>query len=379
VTTGIDRRRLLAGLAATPVTVPAGLCGELSLAAAARLSGRLYGAAVRASAIATDSDYRGAVARECAIVTPELELKWAAVEPERGSLRFAPADTIVDFAQAARLEVHGHTLVWHRSIPDWAYDRLVAQRDWNDVARYMGAALTRYGDAIPVWDVVNEPIDPNGPAGMRPTRFLQAFGPSYVAQALHTARSFAPNGLLMINDYGMEGADPESEDRRTAFLKLLDRLAAAGAPLDGVGLQAHLDLRGPPISTRRLARFLHELAGRNLKICITELDVKEADYALDAERRDLAVAAAVRPLLDAALATPHVGSVATWGLSDRYSWLEVTPADLRRHPTAWRDGSSPGLNRGLPLDAALRPKAMREALLQGFLSARSKSDATTII
>ena len=79
-------------------------------------------------------------------------------------------------------------------------------------------------------------------------------------------------------------------------------------------------------------------------------------------QRDRQVADATARYLDVALAQSAVRGVTTWGLSDRHSWLQVTPADLARYPGGWRDGSSPGVNRGLPFDTAMRRKPMYHAI-----------------
>jgi len=49
-------------------------------------------------------------------------------------------------------------------------------------------------------------------------------------------------------------------------------------------------------------------------------------------------------------------------LSDRHSWLQVTQEDVARYPNAWKDGSTPGVNRGLPFDYSLEPKPMYRAI-----------------
>ena len=146
------------------------------------------------------------------------------------------------------------------------------------------------------------------------------------------------------------------------FLKLLERLKEAGVPLDGVGLQAHLDLSKGPLATDALSRLLKEIADLGLFILISELDVKEHEYILPVERRDARVADETRRYLDVVLAQPAVRGLSTWGLSDRHSWLEVTKDDFARYPYAWKDGSSPGLNRGLPFDASMKPKPMYRAI-----------------
>lgn len=368
----VNRRRLLAAMAALPLERPPDPPTgppAATLAAAARLSGRYYGCAARLDRLQADGDYKAVVARECDALTPELELKWAALEPRRGELDFAPMDALLDFARETGKAVHGHTLVWHRSLPGWARPSLQGPADWPLVQRFIASVMPRYAADITRWDVVNEPIDPASADGLRDSPFKRAFGPDYVRRALETARGLAPRGQLIVNEYGLEYDDAEGRGRRAAFLRLLDRLAAGDAPLDGVGLQGHLELARGRIAQRSLAAFLAEIAQRGLFIRISELDVKEADYALSVAKRDAAAAALTRDFLAVALAEPRVIGVTTWGLSDRYSWLEVTATDLQRRPDAWRDGSSPGLNRGLPLDSSLRRKPMYEAMLGAFATA----------
>lgn len=99
-----------------------------------------------------------------------------------------------------------------------------------------------------------------------------------------------------------------------------------------------------------------------LDILITELDVRERDLVQPPAVRDRLVADHVTDYLDAALDQQAVVGVITWGVTDRHSWLQLTADDLARFPEAWRDGSNPGFNRGLPFDSELRPKPMRDAM-----------------
>ena len=363
--TSLNRREFFVGgaaaaLAATPVP---GRAAVPTLASAAAGSGRFSGAAVRFSQLSADPAYRDLVHRECSSITPELELKWAAAEPARGALSLAAVDDIAGFARASGKRVYGHTLLWDESVPPWAVEPLLAG-DWEPLRLYIASVVPRLGDVVDIWDVVNEPIETgHRDDGLRPNVFLRGFGPDYIARALETARLFQPGAKLMLNEYGLEYALAVEDDRRYHFLRLLERLRAAGAPLDGIGLQAHLDLRKGTVDQARIGAFLDAVAGMGLAIVVTELDVREADYAADPATRDRAVADEVRRYLDAVLARPGVLGVSTWGLSDRYSWLAVGPGDLAPWGDAWRDGTSPGLNRGLPFDSDLRPKPMHDALV----------------
>jgi endo-1,4-beta-xylanase len=177
-------------LAATGWGAKAGAEGaDASLARVAAEAGRYYGSAVRIGRIAADDQYREAILRECAYLTPELEMKWDAVERIRGEWSLAPVDDLMSFARANGMKVRGHTLLWHRSVPDWADDFLLEHKDWSPVRNYFSAVISRYGDEIGQWDVVNEPIDTGYRMdGLRENVFLKAFGPDYIRRALDDAR-----------------------------------------------------------------------------------------------------------------------------------------------------------------------------------------------
>jgi endo-1,4-beta-xylanase len=349
---GWSRRAVLAGAAGLPLL---GFAPGEAMKDRANRAGMLFGAAVRASDLRTDAAFRAAVTRECSIVTPELELKWAWLEPQRGQLSFTDADQIASFAAATGKAMHGHALLWHLSIAPWAAAALAAQPDWMIVRRFLASVIPRYGEVARTWDVVNEPMDMGHRAdGLRPSPYLQAFGPDYIRRALDDARMYAPKAKLFINEFGLDYDFPVERDKRYLLLKLLEGLKKAGAPIDGLGIQAHLELaKQDRFDPKVLARFLNDIGSLGLEIRISELDVKEADGTLPVGARDAKVADAVRRYLDVAMANRAVGTISCWGLSDRYSWLEPP-------------GGKAGANRGLPLDAALAPTPMYRAIADAY-------------
>ena len=353
------RRDLLRAACAVPAVALARAAGGETRVTRATAAGRLYGAAVRPGPLDDDPALRGAVVADCDWLTPEIDWKWNALEYRRGAWWFERADALVAFARAHGKLLRGHTLLWEQSTPAWAKAEMAERRDWRLVERWFATALGRYGDAACEWDVINEPIDTvGGDRGLRRTCFQRAFGFDYVARALWLARRHAPDTRLFINEYGLDYANGEERDRRTALLRLVEKLRRDGAPLDGIGVQAHLDLAKGPLDARGIAAMLRELAGMGLSITITELDVREADRSRSLAVRDRAIDDEVRRYLDIVLAEPAVRGVVSWGVSDRDSWLQgdVVAADPDQ------------LNRGLPYDAGLRPKPVL-ATLQRALSA----------
>lgn len=358
----ISRRSAIAGAFGAGVTL---LCAGAwaanrgTIGAAAAHDGRFFGCAGQIDEWNAEGDLRDALLAETDYLVPEVELKWAAIEPVRGQVSFKELDGFMNFARRNRKKVRGHTLLWHDSVPDWAQARLRDTGDWSAIAEYFAAVIPRYGGIIDQWDVVNEPIDTGHRAdGLRENVFLEVFGPDYVARALAQARALAPDAKLMLNEYGLEYDLPEERDRRYLLLKLLERLRNEGAPLDGLGIQSHLDLRKGYISQNSVAAFLKAVADLGLFIVVTELDVKESDYTAPVDQRDRFVADEVRRYLETVLEQRAVTGVVTWGLCDRHSWLKVTPEDYARFPGAWLHGGGPGLNRGLPLNAAMERKPM---------------------
>lgn len=356
----LSRRALLSSLgAATGVAAlasggPASGAFRVNLRDAARASGRYFGAAVRPDQIESEPALRAAVLADCDSLTPEIHFKWDALQPEANVWTTEPADKLARFAQGHGLTMRGHALLWDQSTPAWARDA-IATGDWSVVERHFRVVLDRYADAVQEWDVVNEPIDaPEGRGALRNNIFYRGFGPDYVARALTAARQMAPDARLMINDYGFEYDNPVEEGRRTAMLHLVEALRKQATPLDGVGLQAHLDLSKGPLKPKILDGFLRNLADLGVYVAITELDVNEHDRSLPTYERDRKVADETRRYLDIVLAHPIVQGVTTWGLSDRHSWLldqQVAGAPA---------------NRGLPFDGSFHPKPMRDALVSAL-------------
>ncbi len=322
------------------------------------------GTCVASGQIETDPGTRRLVARLCSGLTPEYGLQWSSLEPAPGHRRFGPVDAIVDFATARGMTVTGHALLWDHGkhgwgTPDWVRQRLTDRADWSLVRRRFETVLGRYRETIPLWTVVNEPIETGHRAdGLRANLFLRSFGPAYIGNALETARAFAPAARLMINEYSLEYENPVDRARRKAVLALIDDIRRRNLPLDALGIQGHLDLGKGGIDARALGRFLQQVADRGVEIHVTEMDVQERDFTLSLAERDRRVADETARFLDAVLDQPAVRSVTTWGLSDRHSWLRGNPNGLPAGESA--------TNRGLPFDEAMRPKPMARAISQAL-------------
>jgi endo-1,4-beta-xylanase len=355
----LSRRALLAAAAALPRLARA--AEPDTLRAAARHAGLRFGSSSEV-AFTDAPDYGALITTQSDLYAPNLN--WKLLAPTSQDTLARPDPNI-----AAGLPLTGYHLLWHEGVPNWfePLDRPQAERAIAGHIAALGTALARNSVS---WNVVNEAIKPEqGRAdGLRASAFLDKFGTSYFDLAFNLAREAAPQLLRVYNDYDLELATPQQEARRTSLLRLIDGLLARGVPVQAIGLQCHLRTSTfSRFDPDRFRRFLAELAARGLPILITELDVLDLSPG-DPAARDREVAAIYRRFLSAALDEPAVKSVVTWGLSDRYTWLNQKERTTFRRP----DGEP---SRPLLFDADLRPKPAFDAVLQTLRNAPRRSMA----
>jgi endo-1,4-beta-xylanase len=339
----------------------------VSLAAAAQRRGRVYGAAVSQQAL-EDRDFSNLLLQQVGSVTPENGLKWEVVEPHQGHFDFRQGDALLQLARRHGLEMRGHTLVWEQQEPAWL--QTVSSSDLRPILKaHIERVVGRYRGQLRSWDVINEPLADDG-SGLRRHRWWRALGPEYIDLALQWAHQADPGARLLINEYGLEAQTPAAAVKRRALLALLRDLRRRNVPLHGIGLQAHLQAGQNNGRYDELAGFLKQVQALGLEIQITELDVDDRQLPGDPALRDRLVAAEYDSFLAAVLSNPAVRQVTTWGLSDRYTWLNS------QAPRP--DGRG---QRALPFDEALQPKptvaVMRERFARATSAAVTRGDRTT--
>jgi len=331
------------------------------LDAIARGKGLFFGSAVEGPRMAADPAYAAIVAHECGAMTPEGAMQWKAVQPEPDGYAFDRMDSALDYGLANDLRLRGHALLWYQGVPQWFPDAFRTAADWDRVVTpYIEAVAARYGRYLRHWDVVNEALRPEDGRsdGLRAWRLSELMGDDYVIRAFQQAHQGAPAVELYCNDYGIEYDDRESRERRLNLLRAFERWRKAGVPLNGLGMQSHLETRRGASDATSLRRFLADVAAMDLDIVVSELDVREDRFDESLARRDQIVADEAGRFLDVVLDQPRVRGVVAWGMSDRYSWL------------SWFHDKR---NRGLMYDENLQPKPLRRAIATALRNAPARA------
>ena len=387
--TKISRRSLLKGAGVGAAALLGGgtsILGRMSPALAAP-TGELYAAAAAkgilyGSSLATwqyagsefsqpDPAYAALHAQEAGMMFTEDDLLWWRLRPCRTcGLDFSYGDRIISDAEANGQQVFAAHMVWDSGFGEgWTEDELWSLPEAEARSLLYGtidAEAARYAGRAKAWVVANEVIshnrvDENGFWEFVP--WYGTIGPTYVEEAFVHARQHDPNAILVINDFGFE-VGSAATGRRTNILKAIDHLQSVGADVGALGVEAHLNYQGFARNFNPTAyrSFLQSVASRGLDIFVTELDVLDDGLRGDIATIDAGVADTYRRYLDATLQVDAVKIVITFGLTDRYTWLQE---DFPR-----RDGMP---RRPLPFDANLQKKPAYFAIRDAFNAAPART------
>lgn len=328
------------------------------------------GAAVQAGKLS--SGY-GDLMKHFGSVTPENSMKWKNLEGTKGTYTFNKsgdsADKLIQWAKANGVGVRGHCLLWYKSLPSWLHDEF-------DGKAYSGALKTsalgyidknienvmkHFGNDVYVWDVVNEALfnevtasklsdtskgkygniwrtNDNMPASGDDwvDWYKVCGGYEYIAHAFKKADEVRKTNNLSVelyyNDYGLN-----NPSKRQACLNLVEMLSDSGAPIDGIGMQAHykLDSYTSDKATwlKNFEDSVKAFIDAGLDVQITELDIRfegELTDELEAEQGEMygKIFEICRKNAKTAGKAHGVTGVTTWGVQDGCN-------------SAWSDGQYP--------------------------------------
>lgn len=304
--------RLFAGTAAVASLL---LC--LAAAALARTGPVELGTAIGVPTLVSDPDPRyRETAKLFDAVTAENDMKMYYQRPTRVTFDFALGDALVAFAAANQQQVHGHTLIWcsESSTPGWVRNGSWTRTSLLAVMReHITAVLNHYRGRVATWDVVNEALAEDG--SPRDCVWNSVIGADWVEQAFRIARSVDPAVRLFYNEVRADVANPKYE----AMLAMARDFKARGVPLDGVGLQFHLQRNHP--QQAQIEESIRRLGELGLEVHISEFDVPIWYLGPATIPERLALQPEIyRRVAAACQAQPACFRITTWGFTDRLTY-----------------------------------------------------------
>ena len=214
------------------------------------------------------------------------------------------------------MQIRGHTLVWHKALPDWLTQGNFSNWELDDILqKHVETVIKQYRGQVQIWDVVNEAIGDNGQ--LRDTLWSQTLRPDYIDRAFHLAHEADPQACLFYNDYGGEGRGYKSDK----IYELVRGLLKRNVPIHGVGLQMHVSLKHSP-RIQDVISNMQRLTDLGLEVQVTEMDVAFLDDPRETAEKLVQQARIYHNTLSACLSVPNVTAFVMWGFSDRYYWID---------------------------------------------------------
>jgi endo-1,4-beta-xylanase len=304
-----------------------------------------------------DPDYTRILTDEFSLATIDNVPNWHFTDhdlrPGPNQYDYKQVDAVVDFAKANGMTMQAHHFVWgeQKWLPDWLLNGKYSKQQLMDLMKdHILNVGARYRGSVSQWTVVNEAHSRQaGLFGLRDWWADNTGGTEYIDQAFIWARQADPDAVLILNDFNNEAYN----DVSNAMYDYIKGAKARGVPIDGIGMQMHIDGAHPPNKDEVISN-MRRFADLGVGIYVTELDVNMNDLPVSGAAKDAIQGNIYYELVRACIESKVCHSFALLGITDGETWYN------------YLDGVRDA--RPLPFDADYKPKpaywGMRNALEQ---------------
>jgi len=284
--------------------------------------------------------------------TPNWYFTDGGLRPSESEFDFKQMDRLVQYAQSNSMKIEAHHYLWgeEKWLPAWLkkgdYSRQQLDTIIDNHIRTVGE---HYRGKINNWTVVNEAFSRGQNIyGLRDW-WADAYGSKdYIERAFIEARSADPSSKLILNDFGNESINAISNE----MFDYISEAKQKGVPIDGLGMQMHIDGSHPPTKDEVKAN-MKRFVDIGLLVYVTEFDVNMNDVPAGREDREQIQAKIYYEMLRACIETDGCVSFAYLGITDKETWYNY----MGLHES-----------RPLPFDEDYQPKpafwSMRTALTE---------------
>ncbi|KAI1114601.1 family 10 glycosyl hydrolase [Nemania sp. NC0429] len=308
---------MLYGTALLALALPG---AEAQLNKLAKAAGKLYFGSATDNGELSDTAYVNILKNtdEFGQITPGNGQKWQYTEPSRGQFSYTSGDQIANLAATNGQLLRCHTLVWYSQLPSW-----VSSGSWTAstltsvVNTHISNVVGHYKGKCYAWDVVNEALNEDGT--YRQNVFYNVLGDSYFAIAYKAAAAADPAAKLYYNDYNIESTGA----KQVGAARIVSLVKAAGAKIDGVGMQAHLIVGGTPSQSSLQSAMASYVTAGVTEVAYTELDIRFSSLPSTASGLQQQATDYVT-VVKACLAVKACIGLTIWDYTDKYSWIPNT-------------------------------------------------------
>ena len=246
----------------------------------------------------------------------ENSMKWPRMLNEDGTYNtedMQKLDRCINWLKENNIQLRGHNVLW----PSWE-NMPKSMKKYEPHPKQLRSvldkrivdAVTRFKGQLCEWDLVNEPVHHRD--------VLNIFGEEELAHWYKLAEKIDPETHMYINQwYALNGTYHEG------YLCMIENLVKAGAPVEGIGLQGHLNVEHftDPAEVEKIWSKLNQYAEFGLPIKITEFDI-------NGDKGEELQAEAIGNALTLFFSHPAVNGIMIWGFWDGRHWRSNEQAGL---------------------------------------------------
>ena len=252
--------------------------------------------------------------------TPNWYFTDGGLHPEKDTYNWKSMDEVVEFAERNNMAVEAHHYLWgeQKWLPKWLKDGNYSKNELYDIMKdHIMTVGQHYSGRIAQWTVVNEAF----------TRQRHLFnlndwwadntggGTDYIDQAFIWARQADPKSQLLLNDFDNEAINETSNIMYDYVKGALQR----GVPIDGIGMQMHLDGVHPPQKDEVVAN-MNRFGELGLDVYVTEFDVNMDNVKADGAAKDRIQENIYYEMVRACIESPYCKQFSFLGITDAETW-----------------------------------------------------------
>jgi endo-1,4-beta-xylanase len=284
--------------------------------------------------------------------TPNWYFNDGGLRPSESSYYFDHMDEVMAYAERHNMAVQAHHYVWgeEKWLPDWLKNGQYSdQETLTLMEEHIQTVGRRYSGRIQEWTVVNEAFSRGQRIyGLRDWWADNTGGnkDEYIDRAFIAARKADPKSKLILNDFGNESINSISDE----MYAYVASAKARGIPIDGVGMQMHIDGVHPPTKDEVKAN-MKRFGDLGVAVYVTEFDVNMNDVPAPGDVKNKLQENIYYEMARACIESDSCQSFALLGITDGETWYAHMGLED---------------SRPLPFDKQYRPKPAFYGMYRAF-------------
>ena len=273
--------------------------------------------------------------------TPNWYFPSGGIRPGPNTYNFKTMDQIVAYAGAHHMAIQAHHLIWGEDkwLPSWLINGNYTSAQLMSIMHSdISTVAGRYKDRIKEWSVVNEAFTREQHIyGLHDWWADHTGGDGYIDQAFIWAHQADPHAALILNDFDDEHFNSVSD----AMYNYIKSAKARGIPVDGIGMQMHIDGTHPP-NPDEVAQNMDRFGALGVGVYVTEFDVNMSNVPAPDYVKDNIEAGIYYDMMRACIESPACHSFSLLGITDRETWYNyLGPGSADARPLMFDQNFNP--------------------------------------